>query len=670
MTILFIFLSLFVGINIRFSIILGIIELVILLVFTFFRFNKKISLICLSASLIGVGLSFIRPSFQKEAYLSVVVESKKNYFIASSSFEKFYVYQKDNNFEIGDIITLQGTKNPLDFTTIESDFDFKDYLNRKGIYSEFKPAKIEVKFSTPFKIKKAKDGFLNLLNEDSKAIVGAILFSFGSEEDIYYSGKELHLFRLLSNSGIYFSLIYSIFAFLLGYLIKKDKIRKLVLIGLFIPIFIFSFPRFIVIKFLLLKIFRWINEYLLKNRFKYLELISISAIFFLLIDYHLALQDSFILSYFIPIEAYLFSNSFKGIKKFKKKILIAILILLSFIPFSLKYYHEVAIFSYLFQIILTPIFVIYYFLSLTAFIRIPIYPLINGYTSILKSIFNFLGNINIAIYGMEMTTELIVLFEALYIILVYYLSIRHIPLIKLMSFLILLDLMVIFIPIKNIIYDQVSFINVGQGDATLIRRNNTSILIDTGGLTYKDVAKDCLIPYFKKNRIYDIDLLITTHDDFDHSGAATSLQTNFKVKKYVTNYLDFPISIKGITLTNYNIYPELWKEENDESLVIGFKAKKYHYLIMGDAPIKIEKEIMKNNNYIPCDILKVGHHGSKTSSSKEFINYLKPKVGIISCGKNNKFGHPHKEVLSILSLAKVKIRRTDFEGTITYWQVS
>ena len=662
------FLSLFVGINIRVSLIAGLIELVLLLAFILYRFGRKIVLISLGISLVGVGLSFIRPSFTKETYLSVVVESKNNYFIASSTFEKFYVYQKNNSFEIGDIISLKGQKQELNFDVLESGFDFKEYLNKKGIYSEFKPKKIEVKFSTPLKIHKIKKEFLDNFNDDSKALVGAILFSFSSDEEIYQEGKELHLFRLLSNSGIYLSILYFVFSFILSYLIKKDKAKRLILIVLFVPNLIFSFPRFIIIKFISLKIFRWINDYVLKKKFKYLEILSISGIFFLLMDYHLGYQDLFILSYFIPIESFLFMNSFRRFKGIKKKFLISALILISFIPFSLSYYHEIAPLSLVFQMVLSPFLVIYYFLSLISFLKIPIYTFINNYTGFLGSIFKAFNKINFALYGMDMSSNLIVLFEAIYLITIYYLSIRHIPLIKVSIGLFCLNLLVIFIPIKNYIFEQVSFINVGQGSSTLIRSGNTTILIDTGGLTYKDIGRENLIPYFKKNRIYDIDLLITTHDDFDHSGAVTSLKENFKVKRYVTDYNTFPIKIGNFEFKNYNIYPELWNEENDESLVIGFKTKKHHYLIMGDAPSKIEKRIIQDNQKIPCDILLVGHHGSKTSTSKEFVEYVKPKVGIISCGRNNKYGHPNKEVLDILKKYHVKIRRTDLEGTITYWQ--
>ena len=144
--------------------------------------------------------------------------------------------------------------------------------------------------------------------------------------------------------------------------------------------------------------------------------------------------------------------------------------------------------------------------------------------------------------------------------------------------------------------------------------------------------------------------------------------TNRKKASDLVNKLGlYTNAYTSFDLTNYNVYPDLWNEENDRSLVIGFATKEYHYLIMGDAPKKIESRIMKDNVSIPCDILKVGHHGSNTSSGDTFIKYLSPKVGVISCGKKNKYGHPHSEVVAILNKYKVQIRRTDLEGTITYY---
>lgn len=668
MILFLVFLSLFIGINVRVSIVLGIIELIIILLFAFFRFGKKILTITFITASIGVGISFIRFDFDKKNYVGVVENVKDNYLILNSTFERLYIHQKEHQYEIGDILNVYGKKKELDFSTLESGFDFSSYLNSKGVYKELVVYKIEVKFSTPFKLHKIKKEFLSHFANDSRSLIGSFLFSISSDSDLYDSASELHLMRLISNSGIYLSALYVVYSFLISYLVKKDKAKDLVCLGLFIPTLIFSFPRFVVIKFFTLKLLRWINSYLLKGKYSYLELVSISGIGFLLLDYHLGYQDGFLLTYFIPIIALFFNGSFRGYKKRTKKIIVVILTLLSFVPFAIKYYHEIAPLSSLFQVILSPLFLLYYFLSLLSFIGLPIYSFLDHFAVFIATILKAISALNIKIYAADLSTLGIFFLEMIYLINIYYLASRFKPMIKISLTIFIAFNLMIFIPIKNLAFDQVSFINVGQGDATLIRRNNTAILIDTGGSIYQDIAKESLIPFLKKNRVYDIDLLITTHDDFDHSGAVTSLTHNFKVKRYVKDYQLFPISIGGFTLKNYNVYPNLWQEENDESLVIGFSTHKYSYLITGDAPIKIERQIMKDNKSIPCDILKVGHHGSKTSTCEEFVKYLNPTVGIISCGKNNKYGHPNSEVTSLLRKYHVIIRRTDLEGTITYWQ--
>lgn len=667
MSLLVLFILLYLGINVRVSIILGVIELVIVLAFAFYRFGKKVFIVGMISCLIGVCLSFVRPNFNKSEYNGIVEEVKENYFIFNSTFEKLYIYQREHSFEIGDILSIKGSKVPLDFEALESNFNFQEYLNNKGIYSQMYPTSIEVKFRNPIRVLSFKKEFLSHFSNNSKALIGSFLFSMGSDEDVYSEMRSLHLNRLLSSSGFYLTILYSFLAFCVFRFIKKDKYKDLVLIGLFLPIFILSYPRFVVIKFVFLKILRWINNHLLKKKFSYLELVSFSGIFFLIINPFYAYQDGFLLTYLIPISALFFQNSFKGYKPFQKKLLISGLILIEFIPFALAFYHEISIVSIIYHIILSPFFVLYYFLSLLSITHIPIYGIVNGYGDFLSQAISFFSKYNLTIYGIEMSNLTILLFEVLFFIFVYYLSSRFKPMIYASSGLLLILNLFYFIPLNSLFNDQVFFINVGQGDATLIRRKDTAILIDTGGHKSIDIAKETLIPFFKKNQIYDIDLLITTHDDFDHSGAVNSLIDNFTVKRYEKDYKSFPISIGGFNLTNYNVYPDLWSEENDRSLVIGFATKEYNYLIMGDAPKKIESRIMKDNISIPCDILKVGHHGSNTSSNDVFIKYLSPKVGVISCGKKNKYGHPHSEVVAILNKYKVQIRRTDLEGTITYY---
>ena len=660
-----IFLSLYIGINFRIAYVLGIIESIAIIAFSFYRFKKKVGLVALATLLIGIGISFIRPNYNKSTYQSLIVEVKENYYIASSGLEKLYVYEKAHAHEIGDIIVLKGYKSELDFSTTESSFNFKEYLNNKGVYSQFIVTSSEIKFANPIKINKVRKEYLSHFDNDTKALISSLLFGISESEESTSIFRDLHLARLISNSGIYLEAFLSIFIFLLSLKIK-EKYSILGGLTLFAIYSVFTFPRFVVIKFLLINVLKWVNKYPLKSKFSYLELLSFLAIGFLLLDYHLAYQDSFFLSIFIPLVIVFSISSFKRIKRKYLKILIPVIVALSFVPFAIDYYHEISPISFFLQILLSPLLILFGVLSLISFIGVPLYPLLNGYCQFLKDMLLFIKPICFKIYAPSGGIYLKVIYETVYLVILYFISIGFIEIYKWLLLLSSSLGVLYLVPLKPLIYSSVAFINVGQGDSCLIHDKNVTVMIDTGGLTYTDLATSSLIPYLKSEQIYHIDLLITTHDDFDHYGARDSLIKNFVVYNYQRDYQCFPINIGNLVLYNYNNYPSLWKEENDYSLVIGFTLKGYSFLLMGDAPKKIESQIIKDYPNLRTDYLKVGHHGSKTSTSDAFVKNIQPKEAIISCGKNNKFGHPHQEVVNILKKNKVTIRRTDIEGTIKY----
>ena len=176
---------------------------------------------------------------------------------------------------------------------------------------------------------------------------------------------------------------------------------------------------------------------------------------------------------------------------------------------------------------------------------------------------------------------------------------------------------------------------------------------------------------------------ILSHGDYDHMGETINLVNNFKVEKVVFNWGEFNdlekelikvlnkkkipyySCIKELNIDNNKIYFLQTKEydnENDNSNVIYTELD--GYIFMGDASIAAEKEIMSKYNLPAIDVLKVEHHGSRTSSSKEFINDINPKYSIISVRKNNRYGHPNKEVLE--NLKDSKIYRTDLDGSIMF----
>lgn len=665
MILLFLFLSYWLGLSFKYCWYIYLILIIGLFILLFKRYTKKLAFICLSTFLVGVGVSFIKFSFNKQIYEGMVYEVKDNYFLFNSSGEKLYVYEKNTNHEVGDILKISGEKNELDFTMLESSFDFEEYLNLRGVYKELKYSKIETKFATFLKLNKVKKQFLNHFDEDTKALISSILFSSGDDSSLTDLIRDFHLSKLLSANGTYIHLFISIIVWLLSKLFK-EKWARLGGLGISSIYLIFLFPKFSIIRITFIFLLRWLNDYVFKEKLAYIPLICLSGLFFLIINPHLALQTSFVLGYSIPIAFYLTREACKERKKITKKLMPLLLMYIFCIPFELSFNNSICPFSFILAILFAPIFILIELAGILCLFKIPIYGVVKFLGDIVKNILLFIKPINIEIYSSKFNPIILFIYYVIFFLFIYFYKIRFKPVNKMISLTYLCLMFSYFIPLNNRITNEVTFINVGQGDSCLIRNKNKTILIDTGGLTYYDITNDTLIPFFKKKKIYKLDLVITTHDDFDHSGALVDLQNNFLVKKYVNNSGTFPIKIGDVVIENYNNHIGEQDDENFSSLVLGFKLLNKNFLVTGDAPIEIEKYIMKEYQKIDCDILKVGHHGSDTSTCKEFIKFLSPKEAIISVGKNNRYGHPSDKVISYLKSAGVVVKRTDINGSITY----
>ena len=668
MIIFIIFIAFWLGLSIsRAYIVLSLVAIVFLL-FVCKRFSKSLSVLSLFALLAGLGLSFIQISSNNSSFKGIVYQAKENYVLLNSGGERLYVYAKNNDYNIGDILTIEGNKEDFSFTKLESSFDFENYLNKRGVFHSVNAKSIKVNYRNFIRIKQRREKLLSMFNKEQKSVIGSILFSDGDDSELVSTLRELHLARFLAASGIFISAFHFVFTKLFSLFIKKDKIAEITSISLLILYSVFTFPRFSVIKVMLLLLVRWINKYPLKEKFSYLSILGGVGIFCLLMNRYLAIQDSFILGFMIPIISYL-TRYIGQRKKIVRRLYRYLIIYLFFIPFEINYYNTIVIFSLPLQVFSTPLFIAIGVVSLLCFFYVPIYKVDEFLIFILEKYALLIKPLSFGPYFPNMNDGLVLVYYILYFLFLYYASHDFIPLTR--AFLIgqVTVLLLFALPIENRITKEVNFINVGQGDCTLIRDHNKVALIDTGGLTYTDIANDVLVPYLKKKRIYKIDMVIITHYDYDHYGALEYLQKAYKVNQVYDYSSSFPIKMGDITFNNYNYYGQGHSEENDKSLVIGFNMLNKDFLIMGDASTYVEREIIKNENGVPCDILRVGHHGSNTSTCEEWIKYTTPEEAIISVGKNNRFGHPNKEVINVLNKYKIKIRRTDIEGTIVYKQL-
>ena len=178
---------------------------------------------------------------------------------------------------------------------------------------------------------------------------------------------------------------------------------------------------------------------------------------------------------------------------------------------------------------------------------------------------------------------------------------------------------------------------------------------------------------------------MSPHGDFDNMGDAINLVENFKVEKVIFNCGEFNepeqelikvldkkkipyySCIKELNIDNNKLYflnNKDYDNEIDNSSVIYTKLNNYKFLFLGDAGVEVEEDLIEKYNFQNIDVLKVGHHGSKTSSSQLFIDKVDPKYSIISVGKNNRYGHPNKEVLD--NLNDSKIYRTHKDRSIMF----
>lgn len=233
---------------------------------------------------------------------------------------------------------------------------------------------------------------------------------------------------------------------------------------------------------------------------------------------------------------------------------------------------------------------------------------------------------------------------------------------------------------------KVHYIDVGQGDSILVQNNNQNMLIDTG----TNASTNSLISYLQSQNIKKIDYLVLTHPHEDHIGGADAVIKTFDIgtiymnKKSTTTktYRDVisAISSKGIKPVQpaladtfkvgsadciiYGPVNPNDKDLNTYSIVVKLTFGNNKFLFTGDAQASNEEGMINNGYDLSADVLKVGHHGSNTSTSQAFLDKVNPKFAVISAGKNNDYGHPHQETLQRLQAKGIPVYRTDENGTI------
>ncbi|MGB9813234.1 MAG: DNA internalization-related competence protein ComEC/Rec2 [Thermovenabulum sp.] len=642
---------------------------------------------------------------------------------------KLTTYESEKIFEYGDVLRFKGKIKLSKGKTNPGNLDFKALMLQKGITAavfsreidkigEYNGGFLKTSFyKVAFIIKKHyENNFEKYLDLNFSSLLISIIF--GVKENLpsaileeFSRGGIMHV---LAASGMNVGIIYVSFYYFLDLLNIERKIISLFIVFLYTIISNFSPP--VIRAFIML--FVVVFGELIGRKSDPLNSLSFSAFILLILNPLILFSISFQFSFLATLGLVLFYGSLTKTFGFLPKFLnttisstIAAQIIL--LPFLSYYFHFISLIGVLTNIIVVPIISLCLVLGLIA--GIGILPFL---TSILLQMCKLFLNLALIINRFAINMPFSILYipeRGIFPFILYYIIVAilfNLPekAMKKLNFsyesyykklkipIVAFCLCLIFIIYLNKNPFEVTFLDVGQGDCAVITtQDNKVFIIDGGGIPPYikgdfDTGKDIIDPFLKSKGIKKIEAVIISHFDDDHARGLLYILKNYEVKYLIygresatvlyREILD-AVKEKNVKIIKLNgrdnfgykdlkfevlnpIKGQNYGDENDASLVIKMDYKGLKILFTGDLGKEGEKLLLQQKEDLKAHVLKVGHHGSKTSSSEEFIDAVSPYYAVISVGKYNNFGHPSPEVLELLKNKKITILRTDEKGAISF----
>lgn len=605
----------------------------------------------------------------KDNQIKISLKSKERIIVTYKYTGKVF-----NNLSYGDKIKVTGVLKEPSTNNIFNNFNYKKYLYNKKIYYIIEASKIDKIQNNNNHIYTIKNLLYTRINSlKSSNYIKALLFGDNKlDKEIKTSYQINGISHLFSVSGFHINFITSIIYFYLDRVTYNKKI-KYITVDIFLVLYLLLCNTTSLLRCTVMNILLSINH-LLKLNIKKIDIVLLTLILCIIINPFIIYDIGFIYSYTISFFLILYKNKYKTNNKLLKIIYISLISFLVSLPINIYTSYEINFLSIILNIILVPIVSL---ILLPLSLLTLIFPILDNIlyliTSILEKISLYTSNINI--FKQILSKPSIILIIIYYLVIILILS-------KNKHYYLILILLIFHktIPLYNGNLEVVMF-DVGEADSMLISTpsKKVNILIDTG----RGIDINNIIIYLKSIGISKLNYLIITHGDEDHIGGALYLIDNFKVDNVILNkgdYTELEVELithlknKNIKYTNninkipllgsymYLLNTKKFSNENDNSIVTYFEYQKYKFLFMGDSSSKTEEYLINNYNLTNISFLKVGHHGSNTSSSPLFINKITPKVSLISVGRNNFYHHPNKEVLT--NLSNSVIYRTDINKSI------
>lgn len=605
----------------------------------------------------------------KDNQIKISLKSKERIIVTYKYTGKVF-----NNLSYGDKIKVTGVLKEPSTNNIFNNFNYKKYLYNKKIYYIIEASKIDKIQNNNNHIYTIKNLLYTRINSlKSSNYIKALLFGDNKlDKEIKTSYQINGISHLFSVSGFHINFITSIIYFYLDRVTYNKKI-KYITVDIFLVLYLLLCNTTSLLRCTVMNILLSINH-LLKLNIKKIDIVLLTLILCIIINPFIIYDIGFIYSYTISFFLILYKNKYKTNNKLLKIIYISLISFLVSLPINIYTSYEINFLNIILNIIIVPIVSL---ILLPLSLLTLIFPILDNIlyliTSILEKISLYTSNINI--FKQVLSKPSIILIIIYYLVIILILS-------KNKHYYLILILLIFHktIPLYNSNLEVVMF-DVGEADSMLISTpsKKVNILIDTG----RGIDINNIIIYLKSIGISKLNYLIITHGDEDHIGGALYLIDNFKVDNVILNkgdYTELEVELithlknKNIKYTNninkipllgsymYLLNTKKFSNENDNSIVTYFEYQKYKFLFMGDSSSKTEEYLINNYNLTNISFLKVGHHGSNTSSSPLFINKINPKVSLISVGRNNFYHHPNKKVLT--NLSNSVIYRTDINKSI------
>lgn len=563
-------------------------------------------------------------------------------------------------------------------------FNYQNYLKSEKINYTFKAQTIKIIDKKTPLIYKIKNTLYKRANsfKSHKYLKAFILGNDAELEENTKNSYQINgISHLLAISGAQITMLSCFLLYILKKILSKTNAYIVTIFVLIFYLFLTDFQASILratIFFIILTVNKELNQ-----KIDTITLLALTCGILLIYNpfyiYNLGFLLSFTVSFFLIAMSKTIS---KEQNYFLKTFKISLIAFLASAPILINNFHQLNLLTPLINLYFVPfVSFIIYPLSLITFVFKPL-------DKILLFIIKIMENASINLSQIEIfnltLAHINIIFFILYYIIITIILYKYS---KGKNY-IFIFFIILFIH-HNINYlnpiSKITMLDVGQGDSILIKlkHNKGNILIDTGGIpnygnkkTF-EIAKNITIPYLKSEGINHLDYLILTHGDIDHAKEALNIIKNFKVNNLILNKENNELEkniIKNFDKKVLNISEGSVKindiklfflnglnthNENKDSLIIYTQIENKNILLMGDATKESEKYLQNTYNLPKMDILKVGHHGSNTSTSKEFVQSISPKISLISAGKNNIYGHPHQITLQNLKNSNVFITKKD-----------